>query len=149
LVSQKGDFFSKMALRSAQSQYPEIIPAKNGKTRGRIGYFTGCAGNLIYTNVAKSVVDILTGYGYEVVIPKKQKCNGTPVLANGDYEGAKMLMEHNFNLFQSYDLDAIVVSCSSCGMALKRNLKFLSTQVKNWMSSLTKYGTSMNLSKKI
>ena len=44
----------------------------------RIGYFTGCAGNLIYTNVAKSVVDVLTAYGYEVVIPKKQKCNGTP-----------------------------------------------------------------------
>jgi glycolate oxidase iron-sulfur subunit len=91
--------------------------------KGRIGYFTGCAGNLIYTNVVKSVVDILTGYGYEVVIPKKQKCNGTPVLANGDYDGAKMLMEHNFDLFQRYDLDAIVVACSSCGMALKKEIK--------------------------
>ena len=112
-----------MALRSAQSQYPEVISAKKNPTRGRIGYFTGCAGNLIYTNVVKSVVDILTGYGYEVVIPKKQKCNGTPVLANGDYDGAKMLMEHNFNLFQQYDLDAIVVACSSCGMALKKEIK--------------------------
>ena len=115
--------FPQMALRSAQSQYPEVIPAKNGPAKKRIGYFTGCAGNLIYTNVAKSVIDILTGYGYEVVIPKKQKCNGTPVLANGDYEGAKKLMEHNFNLFQQYDLDAIVVACSSCGMALKKEIK--------------------------
>lgn len=120
----KRRFFPQMALRSAQSQYPEVVPPKNGqKPKGRIGYFTGCAGNLIYTNVAKSVIDILTGYGYEVVIPKKQKCNGTPVLANGDYEGAKMLMEHNFKLFQQYDLDAIVVSCSSCGMALKKEIK--------------------------
>ncbi len=119
----KRRFFPLMALRSAQSKYPEVIPAKNGNSKGRIGYFTGCAGNLIYTNVVKSVVDILTGYGYEVVIPKKQKCNGTPVLANGDYEGAKKLMEHNFNLFQKYDLDAIVVSCSSCGMALKKEMK--------------------------
>ncbi len=69
------------------------------------------------------MVDILTGYGYEVVIPKKQKCNGTPVLANGDYEGAKKLMEHNFNLFRQYNLDAIVVACSSCGMALKKEIK--------------------------
>ena len=119
----KRRYFPTMALRSAQSQYPEVIPAQNGPAKKRIGYFTGCAGNLIYTNVAKSVVDILTGYGYEVVIPKKQKCNGTPVLANGDYDGAKMLMEHNFNLFQQYDLDAIVVACSSCGMALKKEIK--------------------------
>lgn len=115
--------FPEMALRSTQSKYPEVIPAKNGPAKKRIGYFTGCAGNLIYTNVATSVIDILTGYGYEVVIPKKQKCNGTPVLANGDYEGAKMLMEHNFNLFQQYDLDAIVVACSSCGMSLKKEIK--------------------------
>jgi len=115
--------FPQMALRCTQSKYPEVIPAKNGPAKKRIGYFTGCAGNLIYTNVAKSVIDILTGYGYEVVIPKKQKCNGTPVLANGDYDGAKMLMEHNFNLFQRYDLDAIVVACSSCGMSLKKEIK--------------------------
>jgi len=119
----KRRFFPTMALRSAQSMLPEVVPAKSGVPKGRIGYFTGCAGNLIYTNVATSVVDILTTYGYEVVIPKKQKCNGTPVLANGDFEGAKMLMEHNFNLFQQYDLDAIVVACSSCGMALKKEIK--------------------------
>jgi glycolate oxidase iron-sulfur subunit len=119
----KRRFFPTMALRSAQSRLPEVVPAKSGAPKGRIGYFTGCAGNLIYTNVATSVVDILTAYGYEVVIPRKQKCNGTPVLANGDFEGAKMLMEYNFNLFQQYDLDAIVVACSSCGMALKKEIK--------------------------
>lgn len=119
----KRRFFPQMALRPTQLRYPEVVPTRKESTKGRIGYFTGCAGNLIYTNAAKSVVDILTGYGYEVVIPKKQKCNGTPVLANGDYEGARQLMNHNFNLFQQYDLDAIVVSCSSCGMALKKEIK--------------------------
>ncbi len=119
----KRRFFPTMALRSGQSLYPEVIPPKKDPVKMRIGYFTGCAGNLIYPNVVKSVVDILTGYGYEVVIPKKQKCNGTPVLANGDYEGAKKLMEHNFNLFRQYNLDAIVVACSSCGMALKKEIK--------------------------
>ncbi len=115
--------FPQLALRSAQSMYPEVNRSKTGETKMRIGYFTGCAGNLIYTNVAKSVVDILTGYGYEVVIPKKQKCNGTPVMANGDYEGARRLMQHNFDLFRKYDLDAIVVACSSCGMSLKKEIK--------------------------
>lgn len=119
----KRRFFPQMALRSAQSQYPEVIPPKEGKAKMRVGYFTGCAGNLIYTNVVKSVVDILTAYGCEVVIPKSQKCNGTPVLANGDYDGAKMFMTHNFELFKRYNLDAIVVSCSSCGMALKKEIK--------------------------
>ena len=115
--------FPQLAIRSAQSMLPEVNPAKNGPRKMRVGYFTGCAGNLIYTNVAKSVVDILTGFGYEVVIPKQQKCNGTPVLANGDYEGAKRLMEFNYDLFRKYDLDAIVVACSSCGMSLKKEIK--------------------------
>lgn len=115
--------FPQLAIRSAQSLLPEVNPPKRGGRKMRVGYFTGCAGNLIYTNVAKSVVDILTGFGYEVVIPKKQKCNGTPVLANGDYDGAKRLMQHNFDLFRQYDLDAIVVACSSCGMSLKKEIK--------------------------
>ncbi len=119
----KRRFFPQMALRSGQSLFPEVVPAKTGKAKKRVGYFTGCAGNLIYTNVVKSVVEILTAYGYEVVIPKKQKCNGTPVLANGDYEGARKLMQYNFDLFQQYDLDAIVVACSSCGLALKKEIK--------------------------
>ncbi|WP_136797118.1 (Fe-S)-binding protein [Desulfosediminicola ganghwensis] len=115
--------FPQLAIKSAQRQLPEVNPPKRGAKKGRIGYFTGCAGNLIYTNVAKSVVDILTGYGYEVVIPKAQKCNGTPVLANGDYEGARRLMEHNFELFHKEKFDAIVVACSSCGMSLKKEIK--------------------------
>ncbi len=115
--------FPEMALRSGQSLYPEVVPVTKGTKKMRVGYFTGCAGNLIYTNVVRSVVDILTSHGCEVVIPKKQKCNGTPVLANGDYDGAKKLMEHNYSLFSKYDLDAIVVACSSCGMALKKEIK--------------------------
>ena len=114
--------FPIIPLRSAQSKYPETIPPRVGSPKMRVGYFTGCAGNLIYTNVVKSVVDILTAYGLEVVIPKAQKCNGTPLLANGDYEGARRLMKHNFDVFQRYDLDAIVVACSSCGMALKKEI---------------------------
>ncbi len=125
----KRRYFPLMALRSAQSRHPEVTPAKTDGgmqagtgSRGRIGYFTGCAGNLIYTGVVDATVEILTSYGYEVVIPKGQKCNGTPVLANGDFVGAKRLMEHNFHLFNSYQLDAIVVACSSCGMALKKEI---------------------------
>lgn len=114
--------FPKIPLKSAQRSFPEIIPPRSGVKKMRVGYFTGCAGNLIYTNVVKSVVDILTAYDIEVVIPKRQKCNGTPVLANGDYEGARRLMEYNFNLFRQYDLDAVVVACSSCGMALKKEI---------------------------
>jgi glycolate oxidase iron-sulfur subunit len=127
----KRRFFPQMALRSAQSRHPEVTPAKTARStgkRGRVGYFTGCAGNLIYTGVVDATVDILTAYGYEVVIPKAQKCNGTPVLANGDYEGAKRLMQHNFDTFQAYDLDAIVVACSSCGMALKKEIKLFVEQ---------------------
>ncbi|MBW2659840.1 MAG: (Fe-S)-binding protein [Deltaproteobacteria bacterium] len=135
----KRRFFPAMALRSGQSLYPETNPPRKGPAKMRIGYFTGCAGNLIYTNVVKSVVDILTCYNYEVIIPENQKCSGTPVLANGDYEGARMLMQHNFDLFQQYELDAVVVACSSCGMALKKEIKLFiadSSELREFCSSV-------------
>ncbi|MBI4977196.1 MAG: (Fe-S)-binding protein [Spirochaetes bacterium] len=113
--------FPKFALRSTLGKYPEVVPAV-GKPKMRVGYFVGCAANFIYTKTADAVIDVLTHYGYEVVIPKAQKCNGTPVFANGDYDGAKKFMEHNFALFDRYKLDAIVVACSSCGLSLKKEI---------------------------
>ncbi|MEK6794142.1 MAG: (Fe-S)-binding protein [Spirochaetota bacterium] len=114
--------FPQFALRTVLGKYPERIPPKNGKPKMRVGYFVGCAANYIYTNVGDSIISVLTHYGCEVVIPKAQKCNGTPVFANGDYDGAKRFMEHNLALFTGYDLDAIVVGCSSCGLSLKTEI---------------------------
>ncbi|MGQ9603470.1 MAG: (Fe-S)-binding protein [bacterium] len=107
--------FSQSALTD---QYGEILRPK-GKPRMRVGFFLGCSLNLIYTQVAQSVIRILLGEQMEVFIPKDQGCCGMPVYSAGDRTTARRLANKNVKAFGKYDLDAIVVACASCGSALK------------------------------
>lgn len=113
---------SRIPLRD---RFPEIIPAVT-KRRYRVGFFTGCANNFIYTGVGESVIKILTQHGVEVVIPHDQVCSGTPVFNAGDFEAAKKMVRQNIRAFNRFpDLDAVITACSSCGLALKHEWKHL------------------------
>ncbi|MCX5800780.1 MAG: (Fe-S)-binding protein [Candidatus Eisenbacteria bacterium] len=95
-------------------------PREGKENRLKVAYFVGCASNLIYTNVAFSVVDVLTKLGVEVVIPPLQGCCGTPIFNAGDLVTAREMARKNIHALAASDVDAIVVSCASCGLALKR-----------------------------
>jgi glycolate oxidase iron-sulfur subunit len=90
----------------------------------KVAYFVGCSANLIYTNIAFSVVDVLSRLGVEVIVPRKQGCCGLPVINAGDFVTARGMARRNVemlrNLIDREKLDAVVVSCSSCGLAFKR-----------------------------
>jgi glycolate oxidase iron-sulfur subunit len=99
-------------------EHGEIVsPA--GKPRMRVGFFVGCATNLIYTDVGRAVLRILVGEGMEVVLPRGQRCCGVPVYTAGDRHTARELAHANIQAFEPYKLDAIVVACASGGVALK------------------------------
>jgi len=97
---------------------PKLLKAQ--QPRLRVGYFVGCASNLIYTNIAHSVVNVLTKLGVEVVIPPLQGCCGTPIFNAGDFVTARGIARKNMAALTSLDVDGIVVACASCGLALKR-----------------------------
>lgn len=98
---------------------PTAPPA--GKPRMRVGFFVGCATNLIYTGVGRGVVRILLGEGIEVVIPRDQGCCGIPVYTAGDRETGRELAERNIKAFRKHKVDAIVAACATCGVALKQD----------------------------
>ncbi|MFH1311886.1 MAG: (Fe-S)-binding protein [Candidatus Eisenbacteria bacterium] len=106
------------AERTLMDEYGEIVSPK-GKPRMRVGFFVGCATNLIYTNVGKAVLRILGGEGIEVVLPKNQGCCGVPVYTAGDRHTARELALNNIKAFEPYTLDGIVIACASGGVALK------------------------------
>jgi glycolate oxidase iron-sulfur subunit len=106
------------AERTLMEDYAEIVSPK-GKPRMRVGFFVGCATNLIYTNVGKAVVRTLVGEGIEVVLPKGQGCCGVPVYTAGDRHTAREMALNNIKVFEPYTLDAIVIACASGGVALK------------------------------
>ena len=55
--------------RPFRKQIAEVHAAQ-GKERGRILYFTGCATHYLYDQVGWSVLQVLTALGYRVEVPK-------------------------------------------------------------------------------
>lgn len=111
--------------RSARKQIPKFNRAK-GEKKYTVGYFLGCATDLLNPEIAKATVDILTRFGCDVIIPKDMKCCGMPHIANGKMDTAQKLMAHNVKIFNSYNLDYIISDCASCSSALAhKNVEFL------------------------
>ncbi len=114
---EKGRFIPALAKSRLSKIYPVIISPPKRKLR--VGFFTGCLIEFVYTNIGKSIIEILLKNNIEVVIPYEQKCCGIAVFSYGDIETAKKLAYDNVKIFLSYDLDYIVTGCASCGNMLK------------------------------
>ncbi|MFH0823273.1 MAG: (Fe-S)-binding protein, partial [Pseudomonadota bacterium] len=97
---------------------PEVIPAL-GKEKGRIGFFLGCAMNLVFADISRDTIYVLTRAGYTVIAPKHQQCCGTPNIAEGERKTYREMAEHNIALFAPLEVEAIVCDCAACGMELK------------------------------
>ncbi len=103
-----------------RQRYPEVIKT-DGDFRGRVAFFTGCMINYIYTGAGRAVIEVLNKNGYEVVLPAKQHCCGTPVRVNGDRETAVEMAKANIRVFAEMEVDAVITACASCGLALKQD----------------------------
>jgi glycolate oxidase iron-sulfur subunit len=108
------------APKSFRGQMARRAAVRGTKEKSRVAYFVGCSADLIYTNIAFSVVDVLERLGVDVHIPDGQGCCGMPVFNSGDFSTARNMALKNIESLRAGDVDTIVVSCSSCGLALKR-----------------------------
>jgi glycolate oxidase iron-sulfur subunit len=113
--------------RPLSKTLPEEIPAE-GKERGRVGFFLGCAMNLIFADISRASIEMLTTAGYTVVVPSGQQCCGTPNIAEGERTAYREMAEHNIGLFEGKGIDAIVTDCAACGMELKAYRETLAKQ---------------------
>lgn len=116
--------FPTLASKSALRSWPVVNPAK-GERKMRVGYFVGCATNLLFPEVAGSVLRVLTANGVEVVIPRGQACCGIPVYSSGDFRNARNLAQKNLKVFKNIGVDCIVTDCASCSSALKHDAREL------------------------
>jgi len=101
-----------------RQRLPELTPAR-GEKRGKVGFFLGCVMTLMYAEVSKQTVKVLSHQGFDVYTPKDQKCCGAPHLTEGDRDTTRQLATHNLDLFLDLDVDAIVTDCAGCSAALK------------------------------
>ncbi len=101
-----------------RQRLPEFTPAR-GEKRGQVAFFLGCVMTLMYAEVSKQTVRVLSDQGFDVHTPKQQKCCGAPHLTEGDRETTRQLATHNLDLFLDMEVDAIVTDCAGCSAALK------------------------------
>jgi glycolate oxidase iron-sulfur subunit len=95
-----------------------ITPAVSQK-KYRVAVLTGCAQDLIFSDVNRDTVEVLAQNGCEVVTPPLQDCCGSLHAHNGEWELAKILARRNINQFPPNEFDAIITNAAGCGSHLK------------------------------
>jgi glycolate oxidase iron-sulfur subunit len=104
--------------RTARSQIAEVTAAM-GEQRARVGFFLGCAQNLLFTEGSKATVRVLARNGNQVITPRSAQCCGMPAIGYGDWDALRAFARHNIELFEKLDVDVIVTDCATCGSSLK------------------------------
>ncbi len=105
-------------VRTARSQIAEVTAAM-GEHRARVGFFLGCAQNLLFTEGSKATVRVLARNGNQVITPRSAQCCGMPAIGYGDWDALRAFAKHNIELFEKLDVDVIVTDCATCGSSLK------------------------------
>jgi glycolate oxidase iron-sulfur subunit len=97
---------------------PILTPAV-GARRGRVALFSGCLMPEVFGPVNAATVGVLVRNGFEVEIPRGQRCCGALHLHAGDPDAAKRLASRNRAAFRLDAIDAVVVNSAGCSAALK------------------------------
>lgn len=97
---------------------PNVLPAK-GERRARVGLFTGCVSEAMFSQTNRATARVLQENGCEVVIPKAQGCCGAIHYHSGADGPALEFARRNAETFLGEDLDAIVINVAGCGAMLK------------------------------
>ncbi len=117
--------------RPLTSCYPEIVKTKCKEVKGAVAFFPGCVINFSTQDIGRATISVLNKLGYDVIIPEGQYCCGIPLLSLGDMETAKKVAIKNIELFSGYDVEAIIVSCATCGHTLKKEYPVLLSHLMN------------------
>jgi len=97
---------------------PEITEAK-GEKRYQVGFFLGCAQNLLFSEESIASTRVLARNGCTVFTPSDVECCGMPARGFGQLDQVKAQARHNIAVFERYQVDVIITDCATCGSTLK------------------------------
>jgi len=124
--------------RPLTSSYPEYVKTKCKQVKGVVAFFPGCVINFSTQDIGRATVSVLNKLGYDVIIPEGQYCCGIPLLSLGDMETAKKVAIKNIELFSRFDVEAIIISCATCGHTLKKEYPVLLSHLMNGNSGMVR-----------
>src|SRR5256886_16754256 len=96
-----------------------------GPRKYRVAVLTGCAQDLICSDVNRDTVEVLARNGCEVWTPAEQDCCGSLHAHNGEWELAQQLARKQLDQFPPEQFDAIITNAGGCGSHLKHYHKLL------------------------
>ena len=139
---KKGRLFPSVKTKTFLNSHPDII--ENGG-KGKIGIFIGCLGNYTYTDIGKSLLEILEVLEIDVYLIKKQLCCGAPAYFTGDFDTVNYLAKYNIEYFESFieNLDAIIIPEATCSAMIKIDYAHFFHDKIEWKNR------AQNLSKKV
>lgn len=105
-------------LRPLRRTLPERTAALD-QERSKVGFFLGCAQNLLFAEQSAATVRVLARNGCTVITPKEIQCCGMPALGYGRLDLVRAQAQHNIALFEQHPVDVIVTDCATCGSTLK------------------------------
>lgn len=96
-----------------------------GERKYRVAVLTGCAQDLIFSEINRDTVEVLAHNGCEVITPPEQQCCGSLHAHNGELGLATELARKNIDQFPPEQFDAIISNAGGCGSHLKHYSKLL------------------------
>ncbi|HUD82723.1 MAG TPA: (Fe-S)-binding protein [Candidatus Saccharimonadales bacterium] len=90
-----------------------------GQRKYRVALLTGCAQDLMFSDVNRDTCEVLARNGCEVITPRSQSCCGSLHAHNGELEMARELARKNIDQFPPGEFDAIISNSAGCGSHLK------------------------------
>jgi len=96
-----------------------------GQKKYRVALLTGCAQDLIFSDINRDTAEVLARNGCEVITPPDQICCGSLHAHNGEWELARRLTRKQIDQFPPEAFDAIISNAGGCGSHLKHYRKLL------------------------
>jgi glycolate oxidase iron-sulfur subunit len=104
--------------RPLRHTLPAVMEAR-GESRYRVGFFLGCAQNLLFAEESAATVRVLARNGCTVITPRDTECCGMPARGYGRLDLVRSQARNNIVLFEQSQVDVIVTDCATCGSTLK------------------------------
>jgi glycolate oxidase iron-sulfur subunit len=100
----------------------QVLPEKTdafGQSRFRVGFFLGCAQNLLFAEESKAIIRVLARNGCTVITPRVVQCCGMPARGYGRLDLVRAQAKHNIEVFEKANVDDVITDCATCGSTLK------------------------------
>jgi glycolate oxidase iron-sulfur subunit len=97
---------------------PTVTEAR-GEGKYRVGFFLGCAQNLLFADESAATVRVLARNGCTVITPRETECCGMPARGYGRMDLVRAAARRNIAVFEGVGAEVIVTDCATCGSTLK------------------------------